>query len=279
VLGEFESNEGQPIQPRNSVDISLDGHTPHGIFFEGGRDRLLVNFDPVITRIITDDTNIPLWQTEPTFENADSWQPADFSLLNRLNFGAVKSENLVVIPAQYQSIDKTTGRERLFDEMDFTVYYSETNDFVPPNIWVVSGTVSTENQLNISVEATDLSDVQRVAATYTLQDGIWLSVDLVRDSADPDLWHGVIPSDDNMLWLIQAVDGAGNVVSYHNRGHYFSVHSLTPLAIMLSTQDASIWSHQSLLLWVILLLLLTIWLCRPPWVCLMMRFPSLYTSN
>ena len=57
VQGEIEVNEGQPIQPRTSISFTLAGQTPHGAFFEGGHYQTLDAFDPVVTRIITENKN------------------------------------------------------------------------------------------------------------------------------------------------------------------------------------------------------------------------------
>ena len=61
VGDETEVNEWQPIQPRTSLDISLDEQTPHGAYFEGGSYQTLESFDPVVTRVVTDTTDLPLW--------------------------------------------------------------------------------------------------------------------------------------------------------------------------------------------------------------------------
>ena len=219
VEDEIETNEGQPIQPRTSLDITLDSETPHGAFFEGGNYRTLASFDPVITRVITEDTDISIWQVEPPYDHRDIWQPAWWSLVNQVATPEGVKQRLVVIPAQYQSTTPQLGTERLFDLMNYTVYYSTTVDIVPPSIWRVDAFLEA-GQTQISVEATDFSDVLRLAVSYTVGNGAWTTVNLTR-SGNPNLWTGRIPDSRALQWFVQALDGAGNVAIHENKGRYF----------------------------------------------------------
>jgi hypothetical protein len=213
---ESEVNEGQPIQPRTSVDIALVGGIPHGVFFEGGSYISYEDFNPVVTHIITDQVAM----AEPGFRLADRWYPAWWSLLNQVSTNEGVQQRLVVIPAQYQRQTSTQGTERLFDEMDFTVYYSTQTEIVPPSIWQVSYN-QTETNWQISVDVTDLSGVLRVAVSYTDGKGSWLTVDLAQDTGNTNRWKGSIPAGDEVRWLVQALDGAGNVAVHENKGRYF----------------------------------------------------------
>jgi parallel beta-helix repeat protein len=220
VAGETQVNEWQPIQPRTSLDISLGGETPHGAFFEGGTYQTIEDFDPVISRLLSTAPDMAFQEEEPTFDHPDIWHPSWWSLVNRVWIDEAVSERLVVIPAQYQSTTPTMGTQRLFDQMDYTVYYSNTMDIVPPSIWRVDA-YRFEAESHINVEVTDLSDVIRVGVSYTLGDGRWKSTDLVRRADNPNLWCGTIPYEESLEWFVQAVDGAGNVAVNDNKGAYF----------------------------------------------------------
>jgi hypothetical protein len=212
-------NEWQPIQPRTSLDITLDEQTPHGAYFEGGRYQTLESFDPVVTRIVSDTTDLPLWQDEPEFDHPDIWQPSWWSLVNQVWTPEGVDQRLVAIPAQYRSTTADLGTERLFDVMTYTVYYSNTMDLIPPSIWRIDA-YRRETGSQVVVETTDLSDVVRVGAAYTLGDGVWDTTDLTRSAGNPNVWIGTIPNEETIEWFVQAVDGAGNVAINDNKGAY-----------------------------------------------------------
>jgi hypothetical protein len=219
---EAEVNEWQPIQPRTSLDITLAEQTPHGAFFEGGRYQTLADFDPVVTRIITETTDMAFWQVEPGFDHPGTWQPSWWSLVNQVWTPDGVQERLVVIPAQYRSTTPELGTERLFEVMTYTVYYSTTTDLVPPSLWSIDAyRLGTSSQ--VVVEATDLSDVVRLGVAYTLGDGVWRTTDLARSAGNPNLWAGTIPYEETMEWFVQAVDGAGNVAINDNKGAYLGL--------------------------------------------------------
>ena len=213
-------NEWQPIQPRTSLDITLTDQTPHGAFFEGGSYQSFESFDPVVTRVVTETTNLSLWQEEPVFDHPDIWQPSWWSLVNQVWTPDGVEQRLVVIPAQYRSTAEDLGIERLFDVMTYTVYYSNTMDLIPPSIWLVDA-YRLESSSQVVVEATDLSDVVRVGVAYTLGDGVWDTTDLTRSEGNPNLWTGTIPYEETIEWFVQALDGAGNVAINDNKGAYF----------------------------------------------------------
>jgi hypothetical protein len=219
VGGEIESNPGEPIQPRTSVTITLAGETPHGAFFEGGTYKVLPAFDPVVARIISDVVDLP--PAEPPFDFSGRWQPPTWSLINQLWTPEGVSQRLVVVPAQYRSASPTRGTERLFEQMDYTVYYSPSTDWIPPSIWRVQRTSLDRENDEVHVEVTDLSYVARVAVSYTAGDGDWRTVNLGRMRHDPNLWAGAIPHHPDMEWFVQVVDTAGNVAVDDNRGGYF----------------------------------------------------------
>ena len=182
------------------------------------------DFDPVVTRLITDASHRPLWQVEPAFDSAGRWQPSWWTLVNQVWKPEGAEQRLVAIPAQYRSTTLDRGTERVFEAMTYTVYYSSTLDFVPPSIWSVSA-YQQAGVVQVVVEATDLSDVMRVGAAYTHGDGVWRTADLLRSAASPNLRTGAMPLDEEMEWFVQAIDGGGNVAFNDNKGAYFGAPS------------------------------------------------------
>ena len=80
----------------------------------------------------------------------------------------------------------------------------------------------------IKVEANDPSGIVRVLAAFTDGNGLWQSQDLAYDTATLK-WKGEITATLQTRYLIQAVDGAGNVGTAHNKGRYYSLLPPVPL--------------------------------------------------
>ena len=93
-------------------------------------------FEPVVTRVITDDASIPRRQTEPAYDIAE-WRPPVWDTINTVRTPDGIDQRLVVIPAQYRATSGFLGSERLFTAMTYTLYYSDTRDTLPPRIWSV----------------------------------------------------------------------------------------------------------------------------------------------
>jgi len=111
-------------------------------------------------------------------------------------------------PAQYQSITGNSGTERLFRQMQYTIYYSDSEDSLPPFVW----SVDLENEFGattgtVKVVVFDRSRIARVAATYTKGDGTWTTVELT--SSNGTEWSAQLPTDG--AFFIQAADRAGNI--------------------------------------------------------------------
>ena len=171
--------------------MTLGGLPATGKVFEGGEYLIFNRFDPVITRVITDDTRIELWQTEPVY-NVSTWTPTTWGLINSVRAPDGLRQQLVVIPAQYRALGGQVGLERLFTTITYTVYYSTTEDTIPPSIWEVR-THLTSSQANLTVDVTDFSGVVRTVAAYTAGDGIWRTADLAQTQGNSNMWTGSLP--------------------------------------------------------------------------------------
>lgn len=229
----------QSIQPRASISITLDQILARGAVFEGGRYEIKHNFDPVVTRVVS--------QTAQTAEEAEytipDWRPTTWDLINSVRTPKGVQQQLVVVPAQYQytktlldgGVYKFIGEERLFTEMHYTVYYSTTTDTIPPYIWSVQPISATDSidqvHTQIQVGVNDLSKVARVLIAFTTGDGIWQTTELHQ--ADSNYWTGNLPKTTNLDYFVQAVDHGGNVAIDDNKGRYFGSSQLEASSIYL----------------------------------------------
>jgi len=199
---------GRPIQPRATAPVTGPAEfTAHGALLVTSTWRTETNFDPLIARPITD-----VAQPEPDFD-VTGWFPAKPFMLNR--FGG--RDRLVLVAGQYNS---ALGVERLHDNAELTVYYSQSDDFAPPAIVDVQA-LQSENRIHFEVRAFDPSGLHRVVVAYDDGYGEWRTMDLIPDRLGT-MWSGDLSTSPGRLsFFVQAVDEAGNVSIGANKGLFF----------------------------------------------------------
>ena len=226
-----------PIQPRVDLDVTAPAALPiplvaHGALFLEGSYHTLAGFDPVITMPVTDTERY-----EPQFIY-EGWQPATLSLLNRFQTASGARERLVLTLGQFQHTDVMTdtttgkvwvvGNERFYDRVVYQVFYADDADYIPPTIAYVSaipgqaaGVVHVEARV-FDADATG-AGVERVVVSFTTGQGEWRSVELARTPGSA-FWSGEVAGiGDRALFMVQAVDAAGNVSQTRAKGLFFAV--------------------------------------------------------
>jgi hypothetical protein len=123
---------------------------------------------------------------------------------------------LLSTPGQY---DARLEQMRIYSQVLHQTYHapaSET-DFTPPSILQVSS-----DALTVSVRVSDASGVVRVPLLWRAGETTWRLLDLQKGGGDT--WSGAIPysGDGPALYLVQALDGAGNVSFQDDAGYEFS---------------------------------------------------------
>ena len=106
--------------------------------------------------------------------------------------------------------------------MAFEVYYAEAgqDDFTAPSIWQVEG-LAFQGLATFRVLVQDEAGVERVVVTYSEDGEQWRSVELDYD-ATTGLWETSLAGVGGWVsYLVQAVDGAGNVAITANKGLLF----------------------------------------------------------
>ncbi|MBI3944182.1 MAG: PKD domain-containing protein, partial [Chloroflexi bacterium] len=218
-----ETSLYQPVQPRTSLDISLpaaagQGAVAHGTLFKSAIYRDILNFDPLITMPVTETHRYePQWIY-------GGWLPQTLARITHFRNPQGVAERLVFTPGQFFHtgvVDShVVGTERLYSHLSYEVYYASGEDFTPPTIESI-GSQQVGNSLNLGVSVHDLSGVMRVLVAFTDGKGIWQSQDLVYEQ-HLDLWTGNLDGlAGNISLIFQAVDGAGNVGTSHDKGNYF----------------------------------------------------------
>ena len=204
---------GRPIQPLVISDVTEQDTPARGVVVVAAKYYTVAMDNPVVATLVTDTA-----RTEPAFEY-EGWYPTNIVAVNRLG----SSDNLVIVPAQFHS---TSGVERLYTELTLRVYYTDTEDYMPPSIWSVERT-GMGGTATFEVDASDdESGVTEVWISYQDQSGDWSSQDL-EYSGNTGLWEGAITNaQEGAGYLVQAVDGAGNVSSSSNKGLYFAAEPI-----------------------------------------------------
>lgn len=218
------SRPGRPVQPRFTWGIQEPELAAHGALWVTATYTEFHNFDPVITRPLTDTTG-----PEPAFP-FDLWAPARLHTINRLQTADGTSEQLVVIPGQFKNDHPasglTYGVERRYDSLTYDLYYSTSPDWTPPTIWQVHYE-KTALGAEFWVDVTDPSGIERVVVTYTTGDGEWETAEL--QLVEGFSWQALMPffEPDTLDFVVQAVDGAGNVAMSVDKGRLFGRRSHT----------------------------------------------------
>ena len=214
----------RPIQPRTEFDVTQPDTTAHGALITALVTREERNFDVAFARPVIDlEANEPA----PTF--GDVAFPAVFQNIGTFNSPQGTRERLVLLPGQFFRDKDGTGIQRLFTSVDSLVYYSNSDDFIPPRPLLIGANVKeTDSTVTFLVEATDETStapgtVVRVLVLFrgATATGNWTSLDLVQ-RAGTNFWDGeslIVGTE--VEYLVQVVDSAGNVTLTTSKGTYF----------------------------------------------------------
>jgi hypothetical protein len=217
--GWIEFPAGEPIQPRFFADLSDPvAGSLHGAVLVGGVYSDVQSFDPVIALPYNEYV---VETAEPSF-STPGWHPGVPFGVRTSHSVSTTAETVVTLLGQYNS---ASGTERLYDQMTFDTYFSDNPDTVPPTISHIDGVLDEEAGLgHLKVETSDNSGIIRVVIAYTSEQDQWHSQDLdYYESAQK--WAGVISGTAETRYIVQVVDGAGNVAVSDNKGSY---HPLSP---------------------------------------------------
>lgn len=214
---------GRPVQPRTSVDVSLPGALAKGVLWTGGAYMDLPNFDPLVSRVITDERYI---DPEPGY-GLGYWFPVAPGSVNRfLSIEGKSLDRLVLTPGQFKlNSTGTSGTQRLYTGLEFEVYHApfENTDFTAPSIWNTWAWRGGDG-LTVNFEAlvTDEgSDIERVVVLYRPFNGrTWHLLDLAYDPVS-QVAVGSTAVGAPFEYLVQAVDTSGNVAMALNHGGGF----------------------------------------------------------
>ncbi len=215
--------EYEPIQPRFSLPVTAA--TPvraHGALLERVTVARDSGWRAAFSRPVTDQSS-----KQPALAG-DGVFPAQFLAVNNVtgSSGAARDQ-LVVIPGQWSGNPATpgVGTQLRFTDLAARVYYSNSADSTAPSLGAIDATIS-GGVARFSVPVSDQSGVVRVL--LLVDDGApgWHPVELT----DPDangVWTGSLPTTSGRVgYLVQALDGGGNVGTSSARGALYHASSI-----------------------------------------------------
>jgi len=206
---------GEPIQPYFFAPLPSQAGPLRGVVLRSAEYQDQSGFDPVIAA----PTNEYTGTDEPNFAWGGWYPPVPYDVrYTGLMTGAAST--LVTLMGQF---DSRTGSERLFDRLDFDLYYSLDSDQELAEINTFQGVQNPETGMaDFKVKATDSSGIHSVIVAYSENNGTWHSLELDYDATVKG-WVGSVSASSSALFYIQVVDGAGNVTIETNKGAYYKL--------------------------------------------------------
>ena len=206
----------QAAQPQFFADTAgWSNVPPRGVVWTGGIYRDILSFTPLRDVVMAVGDSLSQQEDRVTTEDGlgAGWSPAA-----PVSLAGPQGNGFNVFLGQY---DETHGRERIYGGMTFDAFFSVAPDQTPPVVSWVAGERQGQTAV-FKVEASDVAGILAVYLTYTRNDGAWHSLPLQYDAA-MQKWTGSLPLLRPLTWIVQVVDGAGNVTTANNKGLYFQL--------------------------------------------------------
>jgi hypothetical protein len=238
------ANPYEPIYPKDIYDVSIAGQVLRGVAFRGGSYIDQAGVIPLTSAPGT-ETSTPhqSFSTDVFYPN-QTWLP---NYYDAIGGGATR---LVAIPAQFESRapGAADGTLRTFTNLNMKLYYLPDSWAAPdspadvkaaaisaaPAIQGASAVANgSDVTFSVNAQADGSAGVQAVWVLYTGAPGSqyygqWRPLDLERSADDPTFWSGTltgVTNSSDLLFMVQAVGGAGLTTLATNLGAYYHVAS------------------------------------------------------
>ncbi len=202
------AENGRAVQPMLRQNLGVSAGREHwparGVMLKAAAYATETLDTPVVARAgILDPTARRTVQNEP-HAAPEAWLPERLLSLRRMEHQDAGDPTLLLYLGQYHG---GTRIQRLYDQIEVQVFYSDHEDRRPPTIeevTVIDGPAGRELQARVA----DVSGIPAVSATCDDGRGYWTSEPLVEEP-ETGVWRGTVAAD--AACLVQAADGAGNV--------------------------------------------------------------------
>ena len=219
----------RPIEPTTKLDVTEPGLVAHGALLTALTSTDEANFDVAFSRVVDDFSAFT-----PELVGDVSY-PTKLQSVASLATPNGTRQRLVLFSGQFRS-DSTfepqgVGVQRRFTALSGNVFYTDPSvtDFTPASFGPVEVTKA-GTTIGFAVDVTDdvggASGVKRVLVLYKDASGVWKQIEMSHSSPR---WSGAGPlSGDAAEWMVQAVDGSGNVSVTSNKAVLKSVVTPPP---------------------------------------------------
>ena len=239
------ANPFEPIYPKQLYNVSATNNELRGVAIRGGTYTDQSGIVPLTTAPTTETSTAHLSFNTNVFYPTQTWAPNYYDAISGGN------TRLIVFPAQFRSSAPSAidGTLRKFDSLNLQLYYLPANwasagspaatkaagVSAAPVILGASGLDNGNNSVTFSVNAAadGSARLQAVWVLYTGKTGspyhgTWAPLDLTKSTNDPTLWKGTLTLQSganagDLLFMVQAVGGAGLTTLATNLGAYYSI--------------------------------------------------------
>ena len=237
-------NPFEPIYPKQIYNVSTSGRELRGVALRGGTYTDTGGIIPLTSSPTTETSTAHLSYNTNVFYPTQTWASNYYQAISGGN------TSLIVFPAQFRSSapGAIDGTLRKFDQLNLQLYYlpsnwanagspAATKAAAVSAAPVILGASGTENgnaiTFSVNAAAEGSAGVQAVWVLYTGKagssyHGTWAPLDLTRNIDDPTLWEGTLTlqpgaNAQDILFMVQAVGGAGLTALATNLGAYYSI--------------------------------------------------------
>ena len=208
----------RPIQPMTKLDVTQPGLVAHGALITGLNSVDQNNFDAAFSRVVDDlSAFTPELVGDVTF-------PTKLQSIASIATPIGTRQRLSLFSGQFRSDGAPDalgiGTQRRFTSLAGNIFYTGpgVTDFASPSFGPVDVTKAGTTvgfAVNITDNVGGESGVKRVVALYRDGSQVWKSIEMSRSSPR---WSGAGPlQGQSVEWMIQAVDGSGNVAVTSNK--------------------------------------------------------------
>ncbi|MBP8298111.1 MAG: hypothetical protein KAX84_18515, partial [Burkholderiales bacterium] len=235
LVGDSDSGDlvlaGRAVQPRASrVITSPAGMVARGALVLGGTFAEIANFDPIVSRIVTEQTYLT---AEPAFPTSSLFPAVMGNVVRLLDTDGGVDQQLNVVPAQFLATTTATptiGVERAYSHLEYEIQHAPftDTDLIPPSVRLIAA-FGSAGQITFSVKADDTrsadpltaGEVRRVLVLYRAPgEPTWARKELAY-SPVADRWTGGVGASGEIEYFAQAVDATGNVATALDYGNPF----------------------------------------------------------
>ena len=231
-----QTTAGFPIEPLSSIDVTIPGangglaSVAHGALITGLSSTDYGDFTPSIAEADSDSSGPEnqISQYETSFP-ATLQRVATYQLFNATG-APVTHQAVDLITGQFipDPNNPGTGNQRLFTDVSANVEYTPPSDtqFTPPTIdeatGVVSGSTAAFNV--VTTPAPGGAPVKEVLVLFTdsANPGTWTPVTLSQGADGAWTGGAPAPASGQIDYIVQAVDGDGNVSMDSDKGVEFT---------------------------------------------------------